>query len=155
MMNLFESTDAMYMGAPLVLVVAVVAWHLVHDVSMSVIMAMVVAAPVLFYFVFSERLDGFWLRREAMRPAQVLIRRRLPLLSYLFSFLLNFLFTSFDDFYVALCSVVPRGHHGYHHCQDQNVLERETGHSAFAEISARGNTENEIRLSRAGEPRPY
>lgn len=66
-----EKSDVVYLASPLLLVMLVVSWHGAHDVAKVLIGIMVIMIPMLYYIVYAERFDQYWVRREASRPAEV------------------------------------------------------------------------------------
>ena len=66
-----EKVDFVYMSAPILLVLSAISWYGAHNVSIVVIGVMVVMIPALFYIVYAEKFDEYWIRREETQPAQV------------------------------------------------------------------------------------
>jgi hypothetical protein len=69
--------DWIYAGAPLVLVFSVLTWHGAHGVSQVLIGVMVLMIPMMFYIVYSERFDDYWIKREQSKPAEVFVMHHL------------------------------------------------------------------------------
>lgn len=68
---MLDKADLIYTGAPLMLILCAISWHGAHGVSQILVGVMVIMVPVMFYVVYSERFDEYWIRREQSLPAQL------------------------------------------------------------------------------------
>lgn len=66
-----EKADVVYMSVPVLLILSAISWYGAHSVSIIVIGVMVLMVPALFYIVYAEKFDDYWIRRQETQPAQV------------------------------------------------------------------------------------
>ncbi len=68
---LVDKADVIYVAIPLILLLFLLSWHGAHDVSKIFIGVLVFMIPALFYIVYAERFDSYWIQREESKPAEV------------------------------------------------------------------------------------
>ena len=66
-----EKADVVYLAVPMMVILGVISWHGAHGVTQVLFSIMVLMIPLMFYMVYSEKFDEYWIRREESKPAQV------------------------------------------------------------------------------------
>ena len=58
----------LYGTVPSLIVVGIISWGGAHRVSLILILIMTIMLPILYFIMYSERFDEYWLKKQEQQP---------------------------------------------------------------------------------------